>query len=44
MTTQTIADELIAELGFQVDDCTVVVAGDTTALGLRPGDLAVVSR
>ena len=44
MTTQTIADELIAELGFQVDDCTIVVAGDATALGLRSGDLAVVRR
>ena len=42
MTTQTIADELIAELGFQLDDCTIVVAGDATALGLRSGDLAVV--
>ena len=41
MTTQTIADELIAELGLQVDDCTIVVAG-MRRLGLRSGDLAVV--
>ena len=42
MTTQAIADKLVAELGFQVDDYTIVVAGDATAFGLRSGDLAVV--
>ena len=36
------SEDLFAESNFQVDDYTIVVTGDTTALGLRSGDLAVV--
>ena len=36
------SEDLLAGSNFQVDDYTIVVAGDTTALGLRSGDLAVV--
>jgi phage repressor protein C with HTH and peptisase S24 domain len=42
MTTQAIADELVAELGFEVNDYTIVVSGDAMAPGLSSGDLAVV--
>ena len=36
------SEDLFAESNFQVDDYTIVVTGDTPALGLRSGDLAVV--